>query len=120
MKTGPRPKGRPWTPEEDAQLLALLESKTARDLIARKLKRTVMAVSIRLRMTVPNQLERQLMQELRGAGWVKGYRVATFPRTIEGLLSKGWIERRGGGNDTCYRITDEGLGAKMASLRIYN
>jgi DNA-binding transcriptional regulator PaaX len=36
------------------------------------------------------------------------------------LLSKGWIERRGGGNDTCYRLTDEGLAAKMAPLRIYD
>jgi hypothetical protein len=50
MKTGPRPKGRPWTPEEDAQLLALLESKIDRPSIARKLKRTVMAISTRLRI----------------------------------------------------------------------
>ena len=27
MRRGPRPINRPWTPEEDAQLLALLESK---------------------------------------------------------------------------------------------
>ena len=38
MKRGPRPIGRPWTPEEDAQLLALLNSKMDRPLIARKLK----------------------------------------------------------------------------------
>jgi hypothetical protein len=50
MKQGPRPKGRPWTPEEDAQLLALLESKIDRPSIARKLKRTVMAVTTRLRI----------------------------------------------------------------------
>ena len=48
MRQGPRPIGRPWTPEEDAQLLALLESKMDRDLIARKLKRTVNAISRRL------------------------------------------------------------------------
>jgi hypothetical protein len=71
-------------------------------------------------VTVPNQLERQLMQELRGAGWVKATALTPFPKTIEGLLSKGWIERRGGGNDTCYRLTDEGLAAKMAPLRIYD
>jgi hypothetical protein len=35
-------------PREDAQLLALLESKMDRDLIARKLKRTVTAISKRL------------------------------------------------------------------------
>jgi len=48
MKQGPRPINRPWTPEEDAQLLALLESKMERPLIARKLKRTVVAITIRL------------------------------------------------------------------------
>jgi hypothetical protein len=48
MKPGPRPSGRPWTPEEDAQLLALLESKMDRPSIARKLKRTVVAITIRL------------------------------------------------------------------------
>jgi hypothetical protein len=41
MKHGPRPAGRPWTPAEDAQLLALIDSKMDRPLIARKLKRTV-------------------------------------------------------------------------------
>ena len=30
MKLGPRPKGQPWTPAEDAQLLALLDSKMDR------------------------------------------------------------------------------------------
>jgi hypothetical protein len=39
MKLGPRPIGRPWTPTEDAELLALLESKMDRPSIARKLKR---------------------------------------------------------------------------------
>jgi hypothetical protein len=47
MKLGPRPKGQPWTPAEDAQLLALLDSKMDRALIARKLKRTVPAISKR-------------------------------------------------------------------------
>jgi hypothetical protein len=41
---------RPWMPQDDAQLLASLESKMDRDLIARKLKRTVLAVSGRLRV----------------------------------------------------------------------
>ena len=48
MKPGSRPNGRPWTPEEDAQLLALLNSKMDRPLIARKLKRTVNAITTRL------------------------------------------------------------------------
>jgi hypothetical protein len=49
MKLGPRPIGRPWTPAEDAELLALLESKMDRPLIARKLKRTVTAINTRLK-----------------------------------------------------------------------
>jgi hypothetical protein len=50
MKIGPRPINRPWTPEEDAQLLALLESKMERALISQKLKRTVSAITGRLRV----------------------------------------------------------------------
>jgi hypothetical protein len=50
MKLDPRPNGRPWTPEEDAQLLVLLESKVDRDLIAQKLKRTVVAITTRLKV----------------------------------------------------------------------
>ena len=48
MRRGPRPIGRPWTPEEDAQLSALLESKMDRDLIAKKLKQPVNAITRRL------------------------------------------------------------------------
>jgi hypothetical protein len=47
MKLGPRPASRPWTPAEDAQLLALLASKMDKPSIARKLKRTVSAISNR-------------------------------------------------------------------------
>ena len=47
MNLGRRPAGRPWTPAEDAQLLALLESKMDRPSIARKLKRTVSAIAKR-------------------------------------------------------------------------
>jgi DNA-directed RNA polymerase alpha subunit len=50
MRLGPRPVNRPWTPEEDAQLLALLELKMERPLIARKLKRTDVAINIRLKV----------------------------------------------------------------------
>jgi len=47
MKLGPRPTGRPWTPAEDEQFLALLDSRMDKDLIARRLKRTVQAVRTR-------------------------------------------------------------------------
>ena len=70
-------------------------------------------------MSAPNQRERQLMQQLRGAGWVKAAALPPFPRTIDGLLGKGWIEQRGDGNDLCYRITDKGLAAKTMPLRVY-
>jgi hypothetical protein len=71
-------------------------------------------------VSVPNHRERQLMQQLRGAGWVKATALPPSPRTIEGLLNKGWIEQRGAGSDACYRITDKGLAAKTAPVRIYN
>ena len=49
MKLGPRPAGNTtrWTPADDEQLLALLASKMNNVLIARKLKRSVQAVSKR-------------------------------------------------------------------------
>lgn len=43
MRLGPRPATQPWTPAENAQLLALLDSKMEIASIARKLKRTVPA-----------------------------------------------------------------------------
>jgi hypothetical protein len=69
-------------------------------------------------MTVPNHRERQLMQQLRGAGWVRAITLPSSPRIIAGLLSKGWIEQRGVGNHLCYRISDKGLAAKTAPVRI--
>jgi hypothetical protein len=53
MKLGPRPAGRAWTPAEDAQLLALLDSKMEIAVIAWEFKRTVPA--IRKRRTILNK-----------------------------------------------------------------
>jgi hypothetical protein len=50
MKPGPRPNGRPWAPADDAQLLALVNSKMDRPSIARKLKRTIVAINTRLKV----------------------------------------------------------------------
>jgi len=44
---GPRPASQPWTPAEEEQLLALTDSKMDRSSIARKLKRTVSAITKR-------------------------------------------------------------------------
>jgi hypothetical protein len=48
IRLGPRQGSHePWTPAEDAQLLALTDSKMDRASIARKLKRTVSAITKR-------------------------------------------------------------------------
>ncbi len=66
-------------------------------------------------MLVPNHHERQLMQMLRGRGWVNGM---VFPPTkvIGNLLEKGWIERRSAAQGFEYRMTEMGLSAKMALI----
>jgi hypothetical protein len=46
--TEPRAARKPWRPEEDAKLVALADSKTARASIAQQLGRTVPAVGLRL------------------------------------------------------------------------
>jgi hypothetical protein len=57
---------------------------------------------------LPTHRERQFMQHLRGAGWVKASSipVPVGPAVIASLLKKGWIEQRGTGNEICYRITE--------------
>jgi hypothetical protein len=47
MRKGPLPHGRLWTPADDAHLLTLLAFNLDKALIARKLKRTVSAVTKR-------------------------------------------------------------------------
>ena len=64
---------------------------------------------------VPNHKERQIMQQLRGRGWVKGAELP--PSTIIAkLLHKGWIEGRGIDRHLEYRITQEGMVAKTAPI----
>jgi hypothetical protein len=45
-------------------------------------------------MTFANHLERQFMQRLRGAGWVKASALPPSPRLVQTLLQKGWIEEQ--------------------------
>ena len=126
--TGPRPAGRRWTREADDQLRAMLEAGAKAPEIARKLKRTSMAVYARARVKkmhaemiydVPTHRERQFMQYLRAGGWVKASVIPAGARLIETLLAKGWIEKRGiVANDVTYRITDKCLAAKKMPVRV--
>jgi hypothetical protein len=68
-------------------------------------------------MNVPHQRERQFMQELRVAGWVKATTLPEAPRVIANLLARGWIETNE--DKSAYRLTDRGLAAKMAPVRTY-
>jgi hypothetical protein len=69
-------------------------------------------------MTIPSHLERQFMERLHGAGWVKAFTLPSSPRVIDRLLSKGWIESCSIENRLCYRMTDQGLAAKKMPVRI--
>jgi hypothetical protein len=40
-------------------------------------------------MTPPSHLERQFMERLQGAGWVKAFTLPSSPKVIENLLEKG-------------------------------
>ena len=99
MKLGPRPINRPWTPEEDAQLLALLESKMERPLIARKLKRTVVAINIRLMVlrAKAKRTERRLIEptpELPDDTPIENVQLPTRLRNVlaaEGLKTVGAV-----------------------------
>jgi hypothetical protein len=50
MRIGPRPSGPRWTGEDDALLLAMIESKTSRLVIARRLKRSQYAIQTRIKI----------------------------------------------------------------------
>jgi hypothetical protein len=67
---------------------------------------------------VPNHRERQFMQQLRGRGWVKAIELPENPITLQRLLEKRWIESQGMERDIAYRITDEGMAAKKAPVRL--
>ena len=71
-------------------------------------------------MTFANHHERQLMQRLRGAGWVKASALPPSPRLVQTLLQKGWIEttKSGPKNVVLYRLTEEGLNAKKLPVPV--
>jgi len=62
-------------------------------------------------MTFANHPERQFVQYLRGAGWIKA-RLLPASTLVETLLRKGWIEQQQQGrpkNETCFRLTEKGF-----------
>jgi hypothetical protein len=71
-------------------------------------------------MTFANHPERQFMQLLRGAGWVKASTLPPSLRLVENLLSKGWIEQeqQGPKNEVFFRLTEKGLEAKRAPVPV--
>ena len=49
---------------------------------------------------------------------MKAVTLPDSPKLVQNLIRKGWIERRGDADGLSYRITDQGLAAKMAPVRI--
>jgi hypothetical protein len=68
------------------------------------------------RSEIPHHHERQLLQRLRDAGWVKASKILATPSFIEKLVAKGWIETSIIDGHLCYRITDQGLAAKKMPI----
>jgi hypothetical protein len=68
---------------------------------------------------LPNHRERQFMQYLRGAGWVKITALPDSPGLIKILLSKSWIEQRTDATGVSYRLTEAGFQAKVTPSRAY-
>jgi hypothetical protein len=65
--------------------------------------------------------ERQFMQRLRAAGWIKARTLPRSVRTVKSLLQKkGWIEKQHQGpkNEAFFRLTEEGLEAKKSPVPI--
>lgn len=62
--------------------------------------------------------QRQFLQYLRNSGWRRAVNLPDSPKVIAKLLRNGWIERIGNDSDVAYRITPNGLAAKIAPVRI--
>jgi hypothetical protein len=121
-----------WTPEEDERLKTLFESGCSAVLVAAKMERTAAAVRARAyllkisrdrdgeEMTFANHRERQFMQYLRGASWIKAAALPPSEILLGNLLRKGWIEReqQGPKNEIFVRLTEKGLNAKRSIVPI--
>lgn len=69
-------------------------------------------------MKPPNSRERQFMQHLRGAGWVKASGLPNSPRILGNLIGKGWIEYRQAESGQAYRLTEPGLEAMKTPIPV--
>ena len=69
-------------------------------------------------MKPPKSRERQIMQQLRGVGWVKATGLPDSPRIIASLITKGWVECQRTERGSAYRLTELGLQAKKVPLLI--
>jgi hypothetical protein len=58
------------------------------------------------------------MQNLRGRGWVKAIELPEAPGILKRLLERRWIESQGTGRNLVYRITADGMAAKIALVRV--
>jgi hypothetical protein len=69
-------------------------------------------------MTFVSHPERQFMQHLRGAGWIKAHALPPSARVVKKLLQKGWIEQQEQGpkNEVFFRLTERGLEAKKSPV----
>ena len=62
--------------------------------------------------------ERQFLQYLRDTNWQRAASLPNSAKLISKLLENGWVERRGEGNNVAYRITSNGLAAKIRPVKI--
>ena len=69
-------------------------------------------------MKPPNSRERQTMQHLRNAGWVKAMSMPDSPKMIPKLIGKGWVEIQQTKGGTAYRLTEPGLQEMKAPLPV--
>jgi hypothetical protein len=66
-------------------------------------------------MTFANHHERQFMQRLRGAGWVKASALPSSPGLVQKLLQKGWIETQSGPKTDPLSADRKGFGGQEAA-----
>jgi hypothetical protein len=56
------------------------------------------------------------MQQVIDRGWVKDVELPLGSLTVKEMLRKGWIKSQADGRGFVYRITKEGIAAKIALI----